>query len=231
MAVLINSCQKAAQALKPFSNLASDISPSIAEALPPIFISHSGKDQAMLAGVIEAFDFYNTAAPKRRPYTVMSQDRLKQSIEPYWLQIKKEIERSDAIIFVISEGVTEREYTQNWAACEIGMAAGCNPPKPVIAVQASSIRIPMPYLTHYYSYSNTLPPANVKEKDRWRGQFNVILYGLINNVNFDPEQPMIHCPLCNAEYYYHGPELIVKCPCCPCIIQRKLTADAVQTNV
>ncbi|MEO9296303.1 MAG: hypothetical protein ABI347_11990 [Nitrososphaera sp.] len=128
-------------------------------------------------------------------------------------------------MLVISDGVTEREYTQNWVACEIGMAAGCNPPKPVIAIQASSIRIPIPYVTHYYSYSNTLPPANVKE--RWRGQFNEILHGLIGDINFKREEQAVRCMMCNSEYYYHGPEIIIKCPCCPCINQRKkLTVDA-----
>ncbi|MEO9296304.1 MAG: hypothetical protein ABI347_11995 [Nitrososphaera sp.] len=55
------------------------------EVLSPIFISHSGKDRAMLDGVIEAFDFYNNneTATKKRPYTIMTQDKLKSSHEPY----------------------------------------------------------------------------------------------------------------------------------------------------
>lgn len=105
----------------------------MSEELPPFFISHSGKDKEVLAGVLEAFDFYNktqSSAPhNKRHYIIMNEDALKASQEPYWLQIKNQIERSDALILIISEGITAKEFTQNWVAFEVGVAAGCNPPE------------------------------------------------------------------------------------------------------
>lgn len=197
------------------------------ENLLPIFISHSGRDRDMLAGVLEAFDYYNRDAKKKRPYIIMNSERLSKSQEPNWLQVKKEIERSDALILVLSKGVTNREYTQNWVAFEVGIAAGCKPPRPVIAIQAAKVRIPIPYVTHYYSYSNTLPPSNLKDKSNWAGQFNSILAELLADVNFKSEYPKVRCAVCKSEYHYHGPERLIKCPCCPCIIQNKLAQVAV----
>jgi hypothetical protein len=198
--------------------------------LAPFFVSHSGKDKVILDGVIEAFDFYNKTQAytphNKRHYIIMNEERLKASQEPYWQQIKNQIERSDALILIISEGITQKEFTQNWVAFEVGVAAGCNPPKPVIAIQGQAVRVPIPYVTHYFSYSNTLPPSNVKKPESWRGQFNILIYTLFANTEYKPEQPIIHCPMCNSKYHYHGPELIIKCPCCPCIIQKKLTPDA-----
>jgi hypothetical protein len=199
----------------------------MSEDLPPIFISHSGRDRDMLAGVLEAFDYYNRGAGKKRPYIVMSSEQLSRCQEPNWLQVKKEIQRSDALILVLSKGVTNREYTQNWIAFEVGIAAGCNPPKPVIAIQAARVRIPIPYVTHYYSYSNTLPPSNMKDKSRWAGTFNLILAEPLADVNFKPEHPQVRCPACRSEYHYHGPERLIQCPCCPCIIQNKPAVAAV----
>jgi len=192
--------------------------------LAPFFISHSGKDKEILAGVLEAFDFYNKSQAStpynKRNYIIMNEAALRNNEKPYWLQIKQQIEKADALILIISEGITQKEFTQNWVAFEVGVAAGCNPPKPVIAIQGQEVRIPMPYVTHYFSYSNTLPPSNIKDPKSWRGQFNLLSYNLFTNTEYRPEQPMIRCPMCKSKYYYHGPELVIKCPSCPCIIQK-----------
>ncbi len=191
--------------------------------LAPFFISHSGKDKEVVAGVLEAFDFYNKTQKfphNKRHYIIMSEEVLSASKDPQWLQIKNQIETSAALILIISEGVTKKEYTQNWVAFEVGIAAGCSPPKPVIAVQGHAVRIPIPYVTHYFSYSNTLPPSGFKESVSWKAQFNMLCYSLFANTFYKPEHPMVHCPMCNTEYHYHGPEHIIKCPCCPCIIER-----------
>lgn len=49
------------------------------EELAPIFISHSGRDRELVADVIESFELYNRTASKKRPYIVITKDRLDQS--------------------------------------------------------------------------------------------------------------------------------------------------------
>lgn len=126
---------------------------------------------------------------------------------------------------IISDGVTNFEYTQNWIAFEVGIAAGCDPPKPVIAIQATGVRIPMPYVTHYYSYSNNVPTAvaagNGTKTMPGHSLFNILMQGPLED-SFKPENLRISCPRCKTSYHYHCPEIVIKCPFCPYIIQRNV---------
>jgi hypothetical protein len=64
-----------------------------------------------------------------RPYRIINSDELSRSQKPHWEQIKDAIQESDAILLILTGGIIRRQHTQNWVAFEVGVAAGCNPPK------------------------------------------------------------------------------------------------------
>ena len=57
------------------------------------------------------------------------------------------------------------------------------PPKPVIAIKAEKMELAIPYLTHYFSYSSTLPPSHLKELDKtkWYGLFRVLMHSILSD--------------------------------------------------
>ena len=181
------------------------------DKLLPYFISHSGKDIELVEKVLTVFEHH-----KRRPYKIINKDELSRSPDPHWLQIKSWIQKSDAVFLILSQGITGQEHTQNWVAFEVGVAAGCNPPKPVIAIKAEDVVIPIPYLTHYYSYSPTFPAPQWRASgtDLWQGQSKITMYPMLSNVNYKPQFPPTICSHCKLRYYYHGSEDVFKCPCC-----------------
>jgi hypothetical protein len=175
------------------------------------FISHSGKDTVIRDSILKIFERH-----RRRPYKIMNKDDLSRSQEPNWLQIKQWIQKSDAVLLILSGGITRYEHTQNWVAFEVGVAAACDPPKPVIAIKGEEVDIPIPYLKHYYSYSSTVPAHQWREsnRDTWGDKFQIVLHPMLSNVNYKPLFPETHCPRCKLSYYYHGPESVYRCPCC-----------------
>ena len=57
-----------------------------------------------------------------------TRDKLASSKDPNWLQIKRWIQDSDAVLLIITGEIIRQEHTQNWIAFEVGIAAGCDPP-------------------------------------------------------------------------------------------------------
>lgn len=77
--------------------------------------------------ILEVFEFHNRFHRRRTP-TVMNRDELARHQEPNWLQIRRAIQESAAVLLIITQGITQRMHTQNWVAFEVGIAAGHNPP-------------------------------------------------------------------------------------------------------
>jgi hypothetical protein len=182
--------------------------------LVPYFISHSGKDKVIVDIILEIFDHH-----KRRPYRIINRNDLSRSEKPHWEQIKDSIQKSDAVLLILTRGITQQEHTQNWVAFEVGVAAGCDPPKRVIAIKGEDVEIPIPYVEHYYSYSSTFPAPQWEEsgRDTWENQFKMTIYPMLSNVNYKPKSLENHCPHCKLRYYHHGPkrpDRPFKCPCC-----------------
>jgi hypothetical protein len=167
--------------------------------------------------ILRIFEHHKKWYRKGRPYKIIDGDELARNPEPHWLQIKHSIQRSDAVLLILSGGITQQEHTQNWVAFEVGVAAGCDPPKPVIAIKGEDVKMPIPYVNYYYSYSPTFPAPHWKESDRdnWGDRFDNILGPMLDDVNYKPGYPQNHCPHCKLRYYHHGPEQpFRKCPCC-----------------
>ena len=176
--------------------------------LLPFFIPHSGRDREVVDIILRIFDHHNRFSKMGRPYKIINGDGLSRSQKPHWAQIKDAIQESDAVLLILSGGIIEQEHTQNWVAFEVGVAAGCNPPKPVIAIRSENVQIPIPYLNHYYPYSPSNPAPHWRESDRenLEGRFKVIMHPMLSDANYKPGFPQNHCPHCKLCYYHHGGE-------------------------
>jgi hypothetical protein len=181
-----------------------------------IFISHSGRDSRIVQDIL--VDFEGTWV---KP--VLMENELKAGHLPDWKWIKDEIKKSEALFVILTNGVVTHEHTQNWVAFEIGVAAGCDPPKPVFIIRGQrAVNFPVPYLNHYFSYSQTvlaaqpgLPPAEQKAAT------SSIMHEWIRNPNRTPAMEPVVCSRCRISFYYHGNEPEIKCPCCPCKIKHE----------
>ena len=75
---------------------------------------------------------------------------------PNWKWIKDEIQKSSALL-VLTKHLVKNEYTQNWVAFEIGVAATSHPAIPIFVFREHNIDFPAPYLNYYFDrpMSNT----------------------------------------------------------------------------
>jgi hypothetical protein len=177
-------------------------------ALGQIFISHSGKDRDILDEILQSFSGTGVEP-------VLMEERLHNG-EPNWLWIKREIQKSDALFVILSRGLVAQEHTQNWVAFEIGVAAGCEPPKPVFVITGESVRFPVPYLDHYFPYSMTVKTprfAGVPDSE-WKGAIDGVMKQYIRNPRHSPEMDRVSCRGCRVSFYAHGSEREFNCPCC-----------------
>jgi hypothetical protein len=131
--------------------------------------------------------------------------------EPNWLWIKNQIVQSEALFVILSKGLVAHEHTQNWVAFEIGVAAGCSPPKPVYVITGESVRFPVPYLNHYFPYSMTGAKSG---EILWKGSAAAMMKMYIRVPGSVPKKRPIRCHCCRTEFYMHGIESEFECPCC-----------------
>jgi hypothetical protein len=178
----------------------------------PYFISHSGRDrERIVKTILNVFRFDGRREPR-----IMDSDELLRNPQPHWLQIKHSILMSDAVFLILSGGIIRQEHTQNWVAFEVGVAAGCDPPKPVIVIKGEDVEMPIPYLNHYYSYSPTSPAPhwNESDKEERENRFTNLIRPILGNPNHKPTFPQTTCSHCRLCYYYHGYEQVYRCPSC-----------------
>ena len=173
---------------------------------PQIFISHSGKDREIVEAIIKSFD-----GTGYTPILMEDREWDRHDDEPNWLWIKNQILQSEALFVILSKGLVAQEHTQNWVAFEIGVAAGCNPPKPVYVITGEQVRFPVPYLNHYFPYSMT--SANSGQV-LWKGSADAVMKMYIRQPKYTPEKEPVRCHCCRTEFYMHGIESEFDCPCC-----------------
>ncbi|MEO9364281.1 MAG: hypothetical protein ABI348_10315, partial [Nitrososphaera sp.] len=138
----------------------------------------------------------------------------------------------------------------NWIAFEIGIAAECNPPKPVFVLREENIDFPVPYLNYFFPYSLTTIqriPFDWKDETKSRPSLNnedqklnvinaiyLVIHFLIvktlvtNSKNRKAVETSllpianIRCNYCKIGFFYLGIENKFKCPCCSNLIERRL---------
>jgi hypothetical protein len=173
-----------------------------------IFISHSGKDREIVDAIIRSFN--DTGV---KPILVEDME-WSSNPEPNWLWIKNQIIKSQALFVILSKGLVAQEYTQNWVAFEIGVAAGCDPPKPVCVMTGEQVKFPVPYLNHFFPYSITGAGIRSKRQALWKGGSDNMIKLCILQPNYTPEEGLVRCGYCRTEFYMHGIEQEFECPCC-----------------
>jgi hypothetical protein len=184
------------------------------------FFSHSGRDREIVDIIVEVFRFHNQFHPRRRPPIIVDRELLSRSPDPHWEQIWGFIYESDAVFLILTQEILEQEHTQNWVAFEVGVAAGHEPPIPVIAVRGEDVTIPIPYLRHHYSYSSTFSPVhphqNQEDRQRLQNEFFNVMHPMLNDPWHFQNPPLERlCPHCNLLYHHHNQgERPLLCPCC-----------------
>jgi hypothetical protein len=109
-----------------------------------IFISNSSRDKKETQFFRNLFDDTNV-----KP-VFMEYEKWSRNYNPNWFWIKKEIQKSEALLVVLTKNLTKRKYTQNWVAFEIGVAASRKPPLLIFVFKEEKVDFPVPYLTWYF---------------------------------------------------------------------------------
>lgn len=193
-----------------------------------IFISHSGKDREIVDAIIKSFEGTGV-----RPLLMEDlQDEVLRDGEANWQWIRKQIQKSEALFVILSRGLIAREHTQNWVAFEIGVAAGCEPPKPVFAIIGENVVFPVPYLNHYFPYSITNKPTGFQKESEtlWKGNVDDLMKTYIQDPHLAPKTIEINCRECRTDFYMHGQDSNFRCPCCNAMIQRSFATSMYQRD-
>ncbi|HYZ50097.1 MAG TPA: toll/interleukin-1 receptor domain-containing protein [Nitrososphaeraceae archaeon] len=185
-----------------------------------IFISHSAKDKEISTFFIRKFR--NTGV---KP-VLMEYEKWSRNNRPNWKWIKDEIQKSSALFLVLTKNIVKNEYTQNWVAFEIGVAATSHPAIPIFVFREHNIDFPVPYLNYYFdkpmSNTNLVPQRDISSTI-----LNAIFHGLKERIleqiieNKNPimiDRKLLKCSNCLLEFAYFGREEKLICPCCSNII-------------
>lgn len=192
-----------------------------------IFISHSAKDAKAIKRFLSYFEDTDV-----KP-VLMEYEKWSRNNKPNWLWIKEQIQQSEAVFVILTRNVTNRKPTQNWVAFEIGVAATCAPPKPVVVFRAQErISFPVPYLNHYFRYDITrLREYSRRYLNKKPASFESVIVGLlipmisifsdmlvteiIKNPTRVFEDKQVNCINCKMTFHYWGAdESEFRCPCC-----------------
>lgn len=193
-----------------------------------VFVSHSSKDNDKI-GFFNAFFRDTNIKPVFMEFEQWSRD-----FKPNWQWIKKEIRRSKALFLILTEKIIEKNYTQNWIAYEIGVAANCSPSLPVFVFKEENVDFPVPYLTWYFDEPVTsleyLKPDDFSELFLDFLVVNIkylVLYDTIFETVFDPSRSdknnewLQKCDNCYLYFNYFGASERIHCPCCSRWIELK----------
>lgn len=164
----------------------------------------------------------------------MEYEKWSRSGNPNWMWIRNEIKKSKALFLILTKNITKREYTQNWVAFEIGVAAACDPPVPVFVFKEQKVDFPVPYVNHYFHQ----PRSNTDHL--LKGGFSLmvleslmyafqelVLDGVIKGKDsFIEKELSSTCSNCHLEFQHWSMEEKFECPCCKSIIIRKLEDDS-----
>jgi hypothetical protein len=190
-----------------------------------IFISHSAKDNEISDFFIRKFDDTDV-----KP-VLMEYEKWSRNDRPNWMWIKDEIQKSSVLFLILTKNIVKNEYTQNWVAFEIGVAATSNPPIPIFVFREQNIDFPVPYLNYYFDQplSNT---RHLFSRDVSSTVLNAMFHSLKENIveeiikNKNPstlDLKFLKCSNCLLEFDYFGIEEKLICPCCSNIITRGLS--------
>jgi hypothetical protein len=137
-----------------------------------------------------------------------------------WMEIKTEIERSEALFLFLGENVKYSPYTENWIAFEIGVACANNKDVWIFEQYGDSIEFPAPYLTDYmvYDLSDSEHFNYIRSIIEGYGRSPIILpLGVPQREKKGvPSGDQIQCGYgnCNLTYNLHTRIDEISCPSC-----------------
>jgi hypothetical protein len=156
----------------------------------------------------------------------MEFEKWSRNYNPNWFWIKKEIQKSKALIVILTKNITMRTQTQNWVAFEIGVAASCKPSLPIFVFREENVDFPVPYLTWYFDEPVTstdyLKPNDFSEMflDFFilLIKYQVLAHALLSvfypsHLNQENEY-LEKCNSCYLQFNYFGMNEKIHCPCC-----------------
>jgi len=179
-----------------------------------IFLSHTRKDKDFCDFIDKAF---------ARPPIGSFRSELESVQPPAWQDIKTEIESSVALFLLIGRKLAASQasrrnpnwkYTQNWIACEIGMACKQGIDVWVLCDDGVEINYPVPYFNNYV-------PFGLRQEPKLEF-LKAVLKHYIKGGRVTPlylPQRKVNCPhsSCRIEFNLHTPldsGTKIKCPCC-----------------
>ena len=190
-----------------------------------IFISYSAKDKEISDFFVRKFGDSDV-----KP-VLMEYEKWSRNNRPNWKWIKDEVQKSSALFLILTKNIVKNEYTQNWVAFEIGVAATSYPAIPIFVFREQNIDFPVQYLNYYFdqplSKTKHLSPVDVSST-----LLNAIFHNLKENIieeiirNKNPiilDRKFLKCSNCLLEFDYFGIEKKLICPCCSNIITSKLS--------
>jgi TIR domain len=181
-----------------------------------IFVSHSAKDSEIVNYFIDKFDDTGIK-PVRMEY-----EKWSRKGRPNWIWIKDEIQGSKALFLILTRNIIKKEYTQNWIAFEIGVAAMCDPQVPVFVFREEDVDFPVPYLDHYFDQPFS-KKTHLFANDFSETLLNVLIHTTYESfideliqhpsVGIDDDETL-KCSKCLVQFHYWGTRNNFGCPCC-----------------
>lgn len=177
-----------------------------------IFLSHTHKDK-------ELCDLLDIRIFARNPEIKGFRSEFEEIKEPGWQTIKDEINKSDALFFLVGKELIKRQgsptkrenlqgddwrYTQNWIAYEIGVACQKGIDVWAICDEGVKINFPMPYVNNYLiilpqDRENAIKYIHEVVSEYISGRpFSI---GKAYRVDYRIKR--IKCPYCEIEFNFH----------------------------
>ena len=133
-----------------------------------------------------------------------------------WHSITEDIRNPDthAVFVLLGQSVLGSQYTLNWIAFEVGVAAGAGKDVWVFEEYNSPVEFPVPYVSHYMRY--------VREDKEHFSYIKSIIEGYLPRFpgqweeNVTRSATEVVCPYdnCRARFFYHDRENELRCPTC-----------------
>jgi hypothetical protein len=183
-----------------------------------VFVSHSKKDEELVA----KFKIYLERS-KLKPVFMEFEEHSKEN-RADWEWIRDEIERSTALLLLLTKNVIAAPQTQNWIAFEVGVAAGCKPRKRVCVIREQHAFFPVPYLNVYIPTSYRLNRESQRfAQPEFDNFMKIVSDRFLGSVLIGEEKsfigreilPTLTCPNCKLSFkMYIIYVRIIRCPCC-----------------
>jgi hypothetical protein len=210
-----------------------------------IFVSHSGKDEALKNFFMTAFATSNVKAIYEEIERLITGQNINSS------KIDNDIRASNAVFVVLGENVEKLAHTRGWVNWESGVACGAAKNKDIWVFEnihyINSRTVITPALTHYVVFDTTDPylvylktiiesydDSNVPKALMAGGGVGALLtstphgafWGAVASLFLSdssrnrPKGIETSCDNCSENYTIHIPSFMTlfKCPCCNAIL-------------